>query len=132
MSGSHVVVEGDLLSDPQLTVTASDVAVATFRIAAGLRIGPHPGDWEDADCWVEIVCFREIAENVTESLRRGQRAVVIGRLSRRSWESENGPCTKLVVRAVDIAPSLRKATATVVPTLAPDGGSVPTDAEPLT
>lgn len=114
MTRNHVTVEGDVLTGPELRYTGSGTAVATFRIKAGEHDGSRLGVREDAECWVDVTCFGELAERVGESLRVGHRAVVIGRLTRQSWENEKGPGTKLSVRAFEVAGSLRHATGATV------------------
>jgi single-strand DNA-binding protein len=88
--------------------------VANFRLAVTPRV--RQGDqWTDgATCFFRINCWRQLAENVTETLGKGARAIVIGRLRMRSWETDEGERRSLVeVEADDVAPSLKFATATV-------------------
>ena len=129
MSWSSVTVEGNILTEPDLGYTVTGAAVATFRMSAGRSNRELGGAWEDAECWVEVTALHKLAEHVAVSLRVGQRVVVVGRLSRRSWEADDGPRSTLSVRAVDIGASLRRATVTVLP---PTGGHIarPTAAEP--
>jgi single-strand DNA-binding protein len=112
MSWNHVVIEGDLLCGPELRLSAVGSPVATFRVNAG-QPSAH-SRFEDVACWVEVVCFGALAEHVAASLAQGDRVVVTGRLSRRSWQSDEGGGSKVSVRASDVAASLRRVTAALV------------------
>jgi single-strand DNA-binding protein len=99
-------------NDPELRFTARGAAVANFRLAVTPRI--RQGDsWTDGETsFFRINCWRALAENVTESLSKGTRAVVIGRLRMRSWETDGGEKRTVVgVEADEVAPSLKFATA---------------------
>ena len=115
MSWNSVTIEGNILTEPALGYTVSGAAVTTFRMSAGKTSRDIAGASEDAECWVEVTAVHKLAEHVAVSLRERQRVVVVGRLSRRSYESDDGVRSTLSVRAIDIGPSLRRATATIVP-----------------
>ena len=103
---------GNLTDDPELRFTPNGAAVANFRLAVTPRI--RQGDsWTDGETsFFRISCWRALAENVTESLSKGARAVVIGRLRMRSWETDGGEKRTVVeVEADEVAPSLKFATA---------------------
>jgi single-strand DNA-binding protein len=107
-----VTLIGNLTDDPELRFTPNGAAVANFRLAVTLRI--RQGDsWTDGETsFFRINCWRALAENVTESLSKGTRAVVIGRLRLRSWETDGGEKRTVVeVEADEVAPSLKFATA---------------------
>jgi single-strand DNA-binding protein len=110
-SDNTVTLVGNLTDDPELRF-APGAAVANFRLAVTPRI--RQGDsWTDGETsFFRINCWRALAENVTESLNKGTRAVVIGRLRLRSWETDGGEKRTVVeVEADEVAPSLRFATA---------------------
>ena len=107
-----VTLVGNLTDDPELRFTPNGAAVANFRLAVTPRI--RQGDsWTDGETsFFRINCWRALAENVTESLSKGTRAVVIGRLRMRSWETDGGEKRTVVeVEADEVAPSLKFATA---------------------
>jgi single-strand DNA-binding protein len=111
---STVTLIGNLTDDPELRFTPNGAAVANFRLAVTPRV--RQGDtWTDGETsFFRINCWRALAENVTESLSKGARAVVIGRLRLRSWETDDGEKRTVVeVEAEEVAPSLKFATATV-------------------
>lgn len=122
MSWNVVNLEGDLLSEPELRLSASGAAVTLLRVDAAPK---RPGQGEDPDCSVEVVCFGGLAEHIATSLHRGDRVVINGRLSQRSWQSAQGGGSRLYVRASDVGASLRRATAALTPV--PRGETVPFD-----
>jgi single-strand DNA-binding protein len=107
-----VTLIGNLTDDPELHFTPNGAAVANFRLAVTPRI--RQGDsWTDGETsFFRINCWRALAENVNESLSKGTRAIVIGRLRVRSWEPpEGGKRSVIEVEAEEVAPSLKFATA---------------------
>ncbi len=116
MQGNHVTLVGNLTDDPELRFTAQGAAVANFRIAVNRRIrDQQTNEWKDGDpSFFTINCWRQMAENVAESLTRGTRVIVSGYLKQRSWENQEGERrTVIEVEADEVAPSLRWATAKV-------------------
>jgi single-strand DNA-binding protein len=112
MADTHVTLSGNLTDDPDLRFTPNGTAVANFRLAVTARI--KDGDnWRDGDTsYFRINVWRQLAEHAADSLTKGDRAVVIGRLKSRSWETPEGDQRSVVeVEADEIAPSLRWATA---------------------
>jgi single-strand DNA-binding protein len=112
MADTHVTITGNLTDDPELKFTPNGHAVANFRLAVTARI--KDGDsWRDGETsFFRINVWRQLAEHVAESLTKGDRAVVIGRLKSRSWETPEGDKRSVVeVEADEVAPSLRWATA---------------------
>ncbi len=109
---TFVTVVGNLTDDPELRFTPGGVAVANFRLAVTPRIREGEG-WKDGDTsFFRITAWRQLAENVTESLGKGHRAVVIGRLKTRTWETPEGDKRSAVeIDADEVAPSLKWATA---------------------
>jgi single-strand DNA-binding protein len=108
-----VTLIGNLTDDPELRVTANGAAVANFRLAVTPRV--RQGDtWTDGETsFFRINCWRQLAENVTETLSKGARAIVIGRLRLRSWDPEGDKRTVVEVEADEVAPSLKFTTATI-------------------
>jgi single-strand DNA-binding protein len=109
-----VTLIGNLTDDPELRFTPNGAAVANFRLAVTPRV--REGDsWKDGETsFFRINVWRQQAENAAESLTKGTRAIVIGRLRMRSWETDAGEKRTVVeVEADEVAPSLRFATAKV-------------------
>jgi single-strand DNA-binding protein len=112
MSDTHVTITGNLTADPELKFTPNGAAVANFRIAVTTRVRDGEG-WKDGDTsFFRINAWRQLAQHVTDSLSKGDRAVVIGRLRSRSWETPQGEQRSVIeIEADEIAPSLRWAIA---------------------
>jgi single-strand DNA-binding protein len=117
MAGETVItVIGNLTDDPELKFTSGGVAVAKFRVAATPRtLDKASGEWKDGDpLFMACTAWRQMAENVAESLQRGARVVVVGRLRQRSYETQVGEKKTVVELEVDeVGPSLKYATAKV-------------------
>ena len=112
MPDTHVTITGNLTDDPEVSFTPNGAAVTNFRLAVTARI--KDGDtWRDGDTsFFRVNVWRQLAEHVAESLSKGDRAVVIGRLRSRSWETPEGDKRQMVeVTAEEAGPSLRWATA---------------------
>lgn len=111
-----ITVVGNLTADPELRFTPSGAAVANFTVASTPRIyDRQSGEWKDGEAlFLRCNIWREAAENVAESLTRGSRVIVTGRLKQRSFETREGEKRTVVEVEVDeIGPSLRYATAQV-------------------
>jgi single-strand DNA-binding protein len=111
-----ITVVGNLTADPELRFTPSGAAVANFTVASTPRIfDRQSSEWKDGDAlFMRCSIWREAAENVAESLTRGSRVIVQGRLKQRSYETREGEKRTVVELEVDeIGPSLRYATAKV-------------------
>ncbi|WP_067502212.1 single-stranded DNA-binding protein [Actinoplanes sp. TFC3] len=111
-----ITVVGNLTDDPELRFTPSGAAVAKFRVASTPRyLDKTSGEWKDGDpLFLPCNIWRDAAENVDESLKRGMRVIVTGRLRQRSYETREGEKRTVYELEVDeIGPSLRYATATV-------------------
>lgn len=117
MAGETVItVVGNLTADPELRFTPAGAAVANFTVASTPRtFDRQTNEWKDGDAlFMRCNIWREAAENVAESLTRGARVVVTGRLRQRSYETREGEKRTVVELEVDeIGPSLRYATAKV-------------------
>jgi single-strand DNA-binding protein len=123
MPDNTVTLVGNLTRDPELRFTNSGLAQTTFGLAVNRRRQNASGEWEDNTSFFDIVCWRDMAENVSTSLNKGNRIVVTGRLEQRSWETENGDRrSKVEVIADEIGPSLRWATAKIERNVRKEGG----------
>jgi single-strand DNA-binding protein len=111
-----ITVVGNLVADPELRFTPAGQPVATFRVASTPRIRDNAtNEWKDGDS-LFLTCnvWRQAAENVAESLQRGMRVIVTGRLKQRNYETKEGEKrTVFEVEVDDVGPSLRNASAKV-------------------
>ena len=110
-----ITVIGNLTDDPKLTFTASGAARATFRVASTPRtLDRATGEWKDGEAlFLSCTVWRQAAENVAESLVRGSRVIVSGRLRQRTYERDGEQRTVIDLEVDEIGPSLRYATAKV-------------------
>ncbi len=111
---NQVMLVGNLTDDPELRFTPNGAAVANFRLAVTPRV--RDGDsWKDGETsFFRINVWRQQAENVAETLQKGARCIVVGRLRTRSWETPEGEKRSVTeVEADEIGPSLKFATAKV-------------------
>jgi single-strand DNA-binding protein len=126
MAGDTVVtVVGNLTADPELRFTPSGAAVASFTVASTPRtFDKQTNEWKDGEAlFLRCSAWRQMAENVAETLQRGFRVIVQGRLVQRSYETREGEKRTVVEMQVDeIGPSLRYATAKVNRTTRGSGG----------
>ncbi|MEU6979655.1 single-stranded DNA-binding protein [Streptomyces sp. NPDC046371] len=117
MAGETVMtVVGNLVDDPELRFTRSGAAVAKFRIASTPRtFDRQTNEWKDGESlFLPCTVWRQAAEHVAESLQRGMRVVVVGRLRQRSYEDREGvKRTVFELEVEEVGPSLRSATARV-------------------
>jgi single-strand DNA-binding protein len=122
MSNSVTLV-GNLVEDPELRFTASGIAMARVRLAVNRRYRDRNNEWQEETSFFGGTCWRDVAENIAESLSKGDRVFVTGRLEQRSWETNDGEKRSVVeVRIDEIGPSLRWATATLTKTPRTGGG----------
>ena len=127
MAGETVItVVGNLVDDPELRFTPSGAAVANFRIASTPRtFDKNTNEWKDGEgLFLSCSVWRQAAENVAESLQKGMRVVVQGRLKQRSYETREGEKRTVVELEVEeVGPSLKYATAKVARASRSGGGS---------
>src|ERR1700757_68571 len=120
-----ITIVGNLVADPELRFTSSGQPVATFRVASTPRIrDAATNEWKDGDS-LFLTCnvWRQAAENVAESLQRGMRVIVSGRLRQRNYETKEGEKrTVYEVEVDDVGPSLRNASAKVTRASRSGGG----------
>ena len=115
MTGNNVSIIGNITRDPELRFTPSGQATASFGIAVNRRWQNRTtNEWEEQVSYFNVVCWRELAENAAESLHKGARVMVSGRLEQRSWETKDGEKKSIVdIVADEVGPSLRWASAQV-------------------
>ncbi|GAA3587247.1 single-stranded DNA-binding protein [Amycolatopsis ultiminotia] len=127
MAGETIIdITGNLTADPELRFTPSGAAVANLTVASTPRtLDRQTGEWKDGEAlFLRCNVWRQMAENVAESLTRGARVWVKGRLKQRSFETKEGERRTVVELDVDeIGPSLRYATAKVTKVSRTDGVS---------
>jgi len=114
-----ITIAGNLVSDPELRYTPTGQAVATFRVASTPRfMDRQTNEWKDGESlFLSCNVWRQAAENVAESLQRGMRVIVQGRLKQRSYETKEGEKrTVYEVEVDEVGPSLRNASAKVTKT----------------
>ena len=105
-----ITVVGNVTRDPELRFTQAGMAVANFGIAWNKR----KSDGEEEVSFFNVSCFRQLAENVAESLTKGSRVVIYGMLQQRSWDTPDGDRRSAVeIIADDVAPSLKWASAEI-------------------
>jgi single-strand DNA-binding protein len=109
-----VTIVGNVTDDPELRFTPSGLPVATFTVAVNSRIRKNDA-WEDRnDGFFRCSCWRDMAENVAESLTKGTRVMVIGRLQEQRWEDqEGGKRSRVEIQVDEVGPTLRWATVQV-------------------
>lgn len=117
MSNS-TTLSGNLTRDPEIHYTKDGQANATFGMAVNRRWQPRGSDgWEEATSFFDVICWRELGENVALSLVKGSRVIVTGRLEQHTWETESGDRrSRVEITADEVGPSLRFATAEVART----------------
>jgi single-strand DNA-binding protein len=121
-----ITIVGNLTDDPELRFTPSGVAVCNVRVAVNRRIrNNQTNEWEDRlDGYFTVNVWRDYAENVAESLNRGSRVLVVGRLTSRSYQDKEGQTRWVTeIEADEICPSLRWATAQITKVNRSGGGN---------
>lgn len=123
-AGNTVTLTGNVTRDPELRFTPSGQAVATFGLAVNRRWQNRQTQaWEEATSFFDVVSWGRLAENVAESVSKGTRVMVAGRLDQRSWETQEGEKrSKIEVVADDVGASLNWATVQVTRNERREGG----------
>jgi single-strand DNA-binding protein len=112
-NGNTVTLVGNLTRDPEMRFTPSGAGQATLGLAVSRRYQDKNGEWKEEAGFYNVVCWRDLAENV-QSLTKGTRVIVTGRLQWRQWETDAGDKrTVIEVLADEVGPSLRWARADV-------------------
>ncbi|MTD55698.1 single-stranded DNA-binding protein [Amycolatopsis pithecellobii] len=133
MAGDTVItVVGNLTADPELRFTPSGVAVANFTVASTPRaFDKATGEWKDGEpLFLRCNVWKSAAENVAESLTKGTRVIVTGRLQQRSYEKDGEKLTSYELTVDEIGPSLRYATAKVNKVSRSSGGNTTATDDP--
>jgi single-strand DNA-binding protein len=114
-----LTITGNLTADPELRFTAAGIAVAAFTVAASRRVkDPETGQWQDGDTlFLRCSAWRDLADHAAESLTKGMRVIVTGRLKQRQYETPDGDKrTVYEIDVDDLGPSLKWATAKIAKT----------------
>ena len=115
MADSSITIVGGLGRDPEIRYTATGRAKATLGVAVSRRWqNRQTNEWEERTSFFNVVCWGDMAENISDSIAKGTRVIVQGRLEQRSWDTEQGEKRTVVeIIADEVGPSLRWATAEV-------------------
>ena len=112
-NGNNITIVGNVTRDPELRYLTSGTALAQLGVAVNRRYQQN-GEWQEDTSFFDVVCWRDLADNVSESISKGDRIIVTGRLEQRSWETQDGDKrSKVEIVADEVGPSLRWATARV-------------------
>jgi single-strand DNA-binding protein len=132
MPDNSITVVGNVTRDPELKFLNSGQAAVRLSVAVNRRWqNKQTQEWEERVSYFEIQGYGPLAENAANSIQKGTRVIVTGRLEQRSWETENGDKRSIVeINADEIAPSLRFATAVVTKTPRADGGNFSSNDRP--
>ena len=114
-NGNTVTVIGNITRDPELRYTNSGQTRATFGVAVNRRWqNRQTQEWEEQVSFFDVTCWAQLGQNVSDTLVKGSRAIVTGRLEQRSWETDQGEKrSKVEIIADEVGPSLRWATAEI-------------------
>ncbi|MDE3065160.1 MAG: single-stranded DNA-binding protein [Acidobacteriota bacterium] len=125
MPDNAITVVGNVTRDPELKFLNSGQAAVRISVAVNRRWqNRQTQEWEERVSYFEVAGYGQMAENAANSISKGTRVIVTGRLEQRSWETEAGEKRSIVeINADEIAPSLRFATAVVTKTPRPEGSS---------
>jgi single-strand DNA-binding protein len=109
---NSVILVGNITRDPELRFTNTGQPTASFGLAVNRRWqNRQTQEWEEATSFFDVVCWGQLAENAAQSMTRGARVMVTGRLDQRSWENQEGAKrSKIEITADELGPSLRWAT----------------------
>jgi single-strand DNA-binding protein len=129
-STSAVTVAGNLTRDPEIRYTREGHATTSLSLAANRRWqNQQTKEWEESVSFLDVVCWRDLAENVALSLTKGARVIITGRLDQRSWETDDHTFrSKVEIVAEDIGASLRFATVDSHTVIRPQAEAEPEEA----
>ena len=127
MADNTVTVIGNVTRDPELRFTPSGQAIASFGLAVNRRWqNRQTQEWEEQVSFFDITCWAQLGQNVADTLVKGSRAIITGRLEQRSWETDQGDKrSKVEIIADEVGPSLRWATADITRNERREGGDAP-------
>lgn len=107
----NVTVVGNLCADPEVRETKRGLALADLRVAVNRNVHIQDDEWRQETSFYTVVCWQGLAERVAESLHRGDRVVIVGRMSQEGWTTDTGESkSRYVITADDVAASVRFAT----------------------
>jgi single-strand DNA-binding protein len=129
MTITSTTIVGNLTRDPEIRYTREGQATTSLSVAVNRRWqDKETKEWEESVSFLDVVCWRDLAENVALSLTKGARVVVTGRLEQRSWESDEGEKrSKVEIVADEIGASLRFATVDIHKVQRPATADEPAD-----
>ncbi len=132
MADNTITIVGNVTRDPELKFLNSGQAALKLSVAVNRRWqNRQTQEWEERVSYFEVVGYGTLAENAANSLSKGSRVIVNGRLEQRSWETENGDKRSIVeINADEIGPSLKWATAAVTKTPRAEGGNFQSNDRP--
>ncbi len=132
MADNTITVVGNVTRDPELKFLNSGQAALRLSVAVSRRWqNRQTQEWEEKTSFFDVSCYGAMAENAANSLTKGSRVLVSGRMDQRTWETENGDKrSAFEIVADEIAPSLRWATAVVTRTPRAEGGNFPSGDRP--
>ena len=110
---NHVTIAGNCTRDPELRFSQGGLSIASFGLAYSTRKRNEQGGWEDGETsFFDVTCFGQLADNVAESIHKGDRVIVTGTLKQRSWEAKDSgeKRSKVEIIADEVGPSLKWAT----------------------
>ena len=127
MADNTVTLVGNVTRDPELRFTPSEQAIATFGLAVNRRRqNRQTQEWEEQVSFFDVTCWAQLGQNVADTLVKGSRAIITGRLEQRSWETDQGEKRSTVeIIADEVGPSLRWATADITKNERREGGDAP-------
>lgn len=112
---NNITILGNLTREPELRYIPSGTPVANFGVAVNRRWQNNDGEWQEEVSFVDVVVWNSLAENCAESLKKGDRVLINGRIQMRTWETQEGMTkNKIEVVAKAVAPSLEWATAEII------------------
>ena len=132
MPDNTITIVGNVTRDPEIRFVSSGQANTSFGVAVNRKWqNRQTQEWEESTSFFDVVCWQQLAENVSESVTKGTRVVVTGRLEQRSWENDAGEKrSKVEIVADEVAPSLRWATCEISRNERNEGGTARTRPAP--
>lgn len=125
MSDSNITIVGNLTRTPELRYLTNGTAVCNLGVAVNRRFQKN-SEWVEEVSFFDVVCWRDLADNVAESVDKGDRVIVTGRLEQRRWENSEGENrSKVEIVADSVGPDLRWATASPTRQSKKEGGTTP-------
>jgi single-strand DNA-binding protein len=113
-TSSTITIVGNITADPELRYLETGTALCNFSVAVNERYKDKSDQWQDNTSFIDCVAWRDLAENVAESLSKGDRVIVSGKIDQRTWETDDGSKrSKIELKVDDVGPSLRWATTVV-------------------